>query len=90
MANLLRISAICRGVSAEAVAAEIGDRGAGALKLLTADALNERLRPIRGRRAELAGDRGHLRAVLARGNERAREIATETLRAVKELMHTRY
>ena len=90
VANLLRIAAICRGVSAEAVAAEIGDRGAVALKRLTADALNERLRPIRGRRAELAGDRGHLRAVLARGNERAREIATETLRAVKELMHTRY
>jgi tryptophanyl-tRNA synthetase len=90
VANLLRIAAICRGVPAEAVAAEIGDRGAAALKRLTADALNERLRPIRGRRAELAGDRGHLRAVLARGNERAREIATETLRAVKELMHTRY
>jgi tryptophanyl-tRNA synthetase len=90
VANLLRIAAICRGVSAEAVAGEIGDGGAAALKLLTADALNERLRPIRARRAELAGDRRHLRAVLARGNERAREIATETLRAVKELMHTRY
>ncbi len=90
VANLVRIAAICRGVSAEAVAAEIGDRGASALKLLTADALNDRLRPIRARRAEVAGDRGHLRAVLERGNERAREIATETLRAVKELMHTRY
>ncbi len=90
VSNLLRLAAICAGTSAEAVAAEIGDRGAAALKRLTADAVNERLRPIRARRAVLAGDRDHLRAVLARGNERAREIATDTLRSVKELMHTRY
>jgi tryptophanyl-tRNA synthetase len=78
------------GVPAETVAEDVGDGGASALKRLTADALNERLRPIRARRAELAGERGYLRAVLARGNARAGEIAAETLRVVKELMHTRY
>jgi tryptophanyl-tRNA synthetase len=90
VANLLRLAAICRGVPAEAIAEEIGDGGAAALKRVTADALNERLRPIRVRRAELVGERDYLRAVLARGNARAGEIAAGTLRRVKELMHTRY
>jgi hypothetical protein len=31
-----------------------------------------------------------VRAVLARGNARAGEIAAATLRRVEELMHTRY
>ena len=52
--------------------------------------IRARLAPIRARRAELAGERDHLRAVLAQGSARAQEIAGETLRAVKELMHTRY
>ena len=90
VSNLLRLAGICRGVSPGTVAEEVGDGGAAALKRGTADALNERLRPIRARRAELAGERDHLRAVLARGNGRAREIAAGTLRAVQELMHTRY
>lgn len=90
VANLLRLAAICRGVPVETVAEEVGDGGAAALKRLTAEALNERLRPIRARRAELAGERDYLRAVLAGGNARAREIAAETLGSVKELMHTRY
>jgi tryptophanyl-tRNA synthetase len=90
VANLLRLAGICRGLPPEAVAEEVGDGGASALKRLTADALNERLRPIRARRTELEGERDHLRGVLARGNACAREIAAATLRAVQELMHTRY
>jgi tryptophanyl-tRNA synthetase len=90
VSNLLRLAGICRGLPPEVVAEEIGDAGAAALKRVTADALNERLRPVRARRAELAGEREHLRAVLARGNARAGEIAAGTLRRVKELMHTRY
>jgi len=90
VANLLRLAAICLDVEPETVAAEVGDGGAAALKRLAAEALNERLAPIRARRAELAGERDHLRAVLARGNARAREIAADTLGSVKELMHTDY
>ena len=90
VSNLLRLAAICLDVPPDAVAEEIGDGGASALKRVVSDALNDRLAPIRARRAELAGQRDHLRAVLAQGNARAQEIAGETLRAVKELMHTRY
>jgi tryptophanyl-tRNA synthetase len=90
VSNLLRLVAICRDVPPQAVAEEVGDGGAAALKRVAADALNERLAPIRARRAQVAGDRDYLRAVLAEGNARAHEIAAETLRRVKELMHTRY
>jgi tryptophanyl-tRNA synthetase len=90
VSNLLQIAALCLDRRPEEVADEIGDRGALMLKSLVVDALNERLRPIRARRAELASDRGHLRSVLRRGNERAREIAVVTLQTVHELMHTNY
>ena len=90
VSNLLRLAAICLDVPPEGVAEEVGDGGAAALKRVAADALNERLAPIRARRAEVAGERDYLRAVLADGNARAHEIAAETLRSVKDLMHTRY
>ena len=90
VSNLLRLAAICLDEPPEAVAEGVGDGGAAALKRVAADALNERLAPIRARRAEVAGERGYLREVLAEGNARAHEIAAETLRNVKELMHTRY
>jgi tryptophanyl-tRNA synthetase len=90
VSNLLRLAAICLDAPPEAVAEQVGDGGAAALKRVAAGALNERLAPIRARRAEVAGDRDYLRAVLAEGNARAHEIAAETLRRVKELMHTRY
>jgi tryptophanyl-tRNA synthetase len=90
VANLVLLSALAEGRPPEAVAQEIGGAGAVALKCRLAEALNERLRPIRARRAELAADRGFLRQVLRAGNERAAVLADETLAAVKRLMHTSY
>jgi tryptophanyl-tRNA synthetase len=89
VSNLLLLAALCLGTSPQAVAGTLGG-GAGALKRLLTDALNERLRSIRGRRAELAADPGYLRRVLADGNERAREVAARTLADVRALMHTAY
>jgi tryptophanyl-tRNA synthetase len=90
VSNLLQIAALCLGRSAAEIADSVGDRGAVALKALVVDALNEHLRAIRARRAELAGERDYLRSVLRAGNERAREIAVATLGTVHELMHTSY
>ena len=90
VSNLLRIAALCLQRPPEEVADEIGDAGALALKTLVADALNEHLRPVRARRAELAGERDYLRSVLRDGNERARAVAVATLETVHELMHTNY
>jgi tryptophanyl-tRNA synthetase len=90
VSNLLLIGALCRDISPRELAADIGSGGAVALKAAVTDAVNERFAPIRSRRRELAGDESYLRAVLAEGNARASEIATETMSAVRALMHTRY
>jgi tryptophanyl-tRNA synthetase len=90
VSNLVHLAALCLGTSPEQVAAGLGDGGAAALKRLLTEALNERLRPLRARRREVAADPGYLGQVLADGNERARGIAAQTLAEVQALMHTRY
>ncbi len=90
VSNLVLIAALCQGREPAEVAAEIDGAGAGALKRIATDALNEHLRPIRARRDALAREPGYLRDVLRRGNDRARELADDTLGAVRRLMHTDY
>jgi tryptophanyl-tRNA synthetase len=90
VSNLVLLAARCRGEAPEAVAAEVGDGGASALKALVTDAVNDRLAPLRARRAELVQDPGYLRSVLRDGNERARALAADTLAAVRRHMHTDY
>jgi tryptophanyl-tRNA synthetase len=90
VSNLVQLTALCLETTPEQVAAELGGGGAAALKRLLTEALNERLRPIRARRREVAADPGYLRQILAGGNERARAQAGRTLCDVQGLMHTRY
>ncbi|BAW92688.1 tryptophan--tRNA ligase [Actinomyces sp. Chiba101] len=90
VSNLLMLASLCGAGSPEEIAESIGDGGAGALKRLTTEAVNEYFAPIRARRAELAADEGRLLSVLARGNERANEVAEETLRAVRAAMRMDY
>ena len=90
VASLLLTAALCTGTNPADLAASIGDRGAGALKALVADAVNEYFRPLRQRRAELSKDVGQLRAVLARGNAHANDIADETLDQVRRVMGMAY
>jgi tryptophanyl-tRNA synthetase len=90
VSNLVLLTALCEEVDPREVAEQIGSRGAAELKRRATEAVNERLRPIRARRARLIGDRGYLRAVLGEGTARARTIAQETLRQVAEAMHTDY
>ena len=90
VASLLLLTALCRDTTADAVAAEIGSRGAAALKAAAAEAVNDRFAPIRARRAALAAEPGYLRDVLAAGNAKAAAIADDTLRTVRRLMHQVY
>ena len=90
VSNLLLLVALCTGQSPEVIADEVADRGSGELKTLLSEALNERLRPMRERRREVAKDLALLSSVLARGNDRAREIADETLGQVRQLMDMSY
>ncbi len=55
---------------------------------MVTESVNEFLRPIRARRAELAADPRYLRQVLRDGNARAGAIASGTLTEVHALMGT--
>lgn len=90
VSNLVLIAAMCTGRRPEDVAAEVGDGGAGTLKKVVIEAVNEMLAPIRARRAELVADPDHLRQVLAEGNERATAIAEATLADVRGAMNMTY
>ena len=86
VANLLLLASLCTGRDAAAIAGEIGDGGAGRLKALVTEAVNETFAPIRARRAELEADPGHLVSVLAEGNARANAVADQTLDEVRTAM----
>ena len=72
------------------IADEIGNGGAGTLKKILTEALNELFAPVRARRAGFASDLGHLRAVLEEGNARANAVADATLDDVRTAMGMRY
>ncbi|MBA2888668.1 tryptophan--tRNA ligase [Nonomuraea soli] len=84
VANLLTIAGLCTGRAPEAIAEEIGDGGASALKRLVIEAVNEFFRPIRDKRRSLAEADVH--DVLRAGNARAREVAVRTLDEVRQAM----
>jgi tryptophanyl-tRNA synthetase len=90
VSNLVLLTALCEGTDPGLVAEQVGSRGAAELKRRATEAVNERLRPIRERRAELMTDRGYLRSVLRAGSAAARDIAQATLAEVTAAMHTDY
>lgn len=90
VSNLVLIAALCRDEAPERIAAEIGDRGASALKAAVTEAVNEHLRPIRERRTRYAADPGFLSAVLRRGAERMNAEADITLARVRKAMGMNY
>ena len=90
VSNLLMLASLSSGEAPEAIAERIGDAGAGALKALVTESLNEMLAPLRARRADLLANEDHLLAVLAAGNERANAQADETLAQVRGAMRMDY
>lgn len=88
ISGLLATAALVLGRSPEDVADEVGTTGAGALKRLTAEAVNEFLAEHRARRAALTRD--DAAAVLRAGNERAQDIALDTLHEVRAAMGMLY
>ena len=90
VANLVMLAALASGREPHAVAAQIGDAGAGALKRLVTESVNDLLAPIRARRAQVQADPGIVDDVLAAGNAHANEMADATLREVREAMQMTY
>ena len=90
VASLLLMGALCAGTSPESLADQLDNGGAAVLKQVVTEAVNEHLRPLRRRRAELVAEPDVVRSVLARGAERANAEADRTLADVHEALGMRY
>jgi tryptophanyl-tRNA synthetase len=84
VSNLIEILAVASDRSPAEVAASY--QRYGDLKADAGAALVEFLRPFRERYAELEADPGYVNAALARGAERAQDVAAKTLAKAKEAM----
>lgn len=87
VSNLVLLLSLCTGRTPEVLADEIGDAGSGKLKSTLIESLNEYLRPLRAKRKELEGDLEFIRTVLRRGISNARNVATQTLDEVRDVMN---
>lgn len=87
VSNLLMLISLCTNDTPEAVAEKIGDGGAGMLKKMLTESLNEYLRPHRAKRAELEQNPDYIAQVLRNGVEKARQEASETLEEVRAVMN---
>lgn len=87
---LLTTAALCLGVPTNALADQVGNGGAGALKVLAAEAVNDYLTGHRARRTQYANDPHLVADILADGNARANTIAEATLAEVRHAMGTTY
>src|SRR3954454_4329602 len=85
--NLIEILAVARGTSTDAVVESLRDaRGYGDLKGAVADEVAAWLAPVRERYMELRPDVDALETTLEAGAEKARAIASDTLRDVRRAM----
>lgn len=87
VANLLMLISLATGDSPEAIAERIGDGGAGQLKKLLTESLNDYLRPIRLKRKAIESDMDYVRQTLKNGIEKARQVAELTLSEVRKAMN---
>lgn len=90
VSNLLMLASLCNGRDPRQLAEEIGDGGAGKLKALVTEAINDYFAPIRQRRQELAANEDYLLQVLHAGNDKANQVASETLDNVCKAMKMDY
>ncbi|MCZ4496896.1 MAG: trpS [Thermoleophilia bacterium] len=79
VSNLLELLHIATDRSIDDLAAEFGSNGYGHFKVATGEAIVELLAPIRTRYTELMTDPAELDRILAKGADRAREVAQSTL-----------
>lgn len=83
LTNLLGIFALVDGSSLDALEERFAGAGYGDFKAALADALVDHLAPIRARYLELLDDRAELERIIVGGAERAAEVASATMRAVR-------
>jgi tryptophanyl-tRNA synthetase len=82
--NLLTIYQSLLRISQEQAEAQFAGKGYGDLKKAVVEAINATLEPLQKRFSELMNELGYLDSVLARGADKARVMANQTLQQVKE------
>jgi tryptophanyl-tRNA synthetase len=86
ISNLIDVLAAVRGATPEQVESEFDGSGYGVFKQAVADAVVGYLAPIRERYGKLRADEDQLEQILAKGAEKARAIASETVHDVRLAM----
>ncbi|MHC9416970.1 tryptophan--tRNA ligase [Sphingomonas citri] len=84
--NLLTIFAALADRSPQDVLSEFAGKGFGAFKPALADLAVAKLAPIRDEMVRLLDDRAAIDSILERGAEKARALATPTLKAAQQAM----
>jgi len=84
--NLIEILAVARETTPEEIERAFADSRYGDFKVAVGEAVVEWLAPVRERYAELRHDEAQLEDMLALGAEKAREMASETVADVREVM----
>ena len=82
VSNLLTIYCAATGKTMEEAEAEFAGQGYGVFKPAVGEAVVELMRPIREEAQRLINDKAYLESVYRDGAERARALATKTLRKV--------
>ena len=82
VSNLITIYSAMTGKSIETAELEFEGQGYGALKMRTADAVVEKLRPIKEEYDRLINDKAYLLDIAYKGADKASEIASVTLKKV--------
>jgi tryptophanyl-tRNA synthetase len=79
IANLMTIYSVLTGKSMEEIEAEFEGKMYGHLKAALVEVVVETLRPVQTKHMDLMNHRDHLRQLMARGAERARARASQTM-----------
>jgi len=87
VSNLLLLISLSTGESPDKIAEQIGNGGAGQLKKVLTETLNEYLKPLRTKRRELEANMDYVRSVLINGIKQARAVGNETLSEVRQVMN---
>lgn len=85
VSNLLGIYSEMSGEPVDSLVEQYQGKGYGHLKLDTAEAVIQVLKPLQERYREVM-DSGEVESVLAKGAQRAREVSAETLKNMQEAM----
>jgi len=82
--NLMNILSSVTGKSNEEIESEFEGKGYGDFKVAVAEAVISKLEPIQAKFSELLNNPEYLEEVYTKGADRARELASKTLREVKD------